>query len=540
MPIAKVAAFHNHEQLTGELRKIEEAGRGLVKITSIGKSLEGRDIWCAEAANRKNKTPLQYRPALLMMGNMHGSEIAGSCQALHFLSYLIEHYATDNVVRRLLDEQVVFVIPRIAVDAADYIIATSRLVRSRHIDVREPNVSYPQDLNGDGKILQMRWTNKAGAYQMSKKDPRILLPREPDNTDGPFYEMTGEGLIHAWDGGKVLDSQARCDFCRNFPSATWQPMPNLIGQGPYPLSEPETRAMADFVLAHPNITVAADFHTGNPAVFYPVQTIKDGARHTADAELIERIGKRAEKITGWPFLSSYVEVKDGIKRNECPGTCWSWLYERTGALSYAFEMGMFYNYCGFTTFDYFKLSDHTEKTSMALLAAHDADPEIGLFVDWQPFDHPQLGRVEIGGWNYLPWGNPPLKKEMEGACAKGTQFLLEYAQWRPQVMITSLAAESLSANLFHLKLQLVNMGNLPTYLTEQGKEMCLRMEPTVELGGKGNITCVTGKMTQQIEHLAANGGSKQLEWVLRGEPGTTVTVTVHSPQGVYASSQVEL
>lgn len=544
MSIVKVAAFHNHAQLTDELKKIEQASRGLVKITSIGKSREGRDIWCAETANRKNEIPLQYRPALLMTGNMHATEIAGSCQGLHFLSYLVERYPEDEAVRRLLDEQLIYVIPRIAVDAADYVLATSRLVRSRHIDMREPNVSYPQDLNGDGKIMQMRWISATGDYRLSKKDPRILLPRRPEDKEGIFYELANEGLIHDWDGGKTLATRAECDFCRNFPTALWRPSVydadlGFSRNGAYPLSEPEIHAMADFVLAHPNIAAAIDFHTGNQAIFYPEKAIKSGARYPVDAEVIERIGKRAEAITGWPLCTSYSELKTAVKQSETPGSSKDWIYERTGAPAYVIELGMFYNYLGFTTEDYFKLGeDHLEKTSLALLAAYDADPETGLFDNWQSFDHPQLGKVEIGGWNYVPWGNPPLKKEMENACAKGTRVLMDLAKWHPRVEIAALTASCLGDDLFHLKLQLVNAGNLPTCLTEQGREAFEKAEPTVELTGQ--ITCVSGKMKQRIAHLAANGGNALLEWVVRAEPGTALMVTARSPRGVFVCRQIEL
>ncbi len=544
MSMVRIAAFHNHEELTGELHKIAQAAPDLIRMTVIGKSREGRELWCVEAANRKTGAPLEFRPALLMTANLHGVELAGSCQALHFLSHLVGEYPGNEAVRRLLDEQVVYVIPRVAVDAADYMLATGRRVRSRYIDTREPNVPYPQDLNGDGKILKMRWPSPAGGHRLSRKDARIVLPRRPEDAEGPFYELADEGLIHAWDGGKVLGGGADCDFNRNFPSADWQPTPwrpdpGAAAHGAYPLSEPETRAVVEFVMAHPNIVRAADFHTGNPAVFYPGQTIKGSARHEADAELMERIGKRAATITGWPWLSSYAELKTGRKQSTTVGGFKDWIYERLGAPVFLFEMGMFYNYLGFSTQDYFKLGDrHEEETSLALLAAHDADPGIGLFTDWTPFEHPQLGRVEIGGWDTVPWSNPPLKREMAGACEKGTRFLLEYAQWRPRVEIAALTAARVGDGLFQLKLQLVNKGSLPTCLTEQGREAFESEEPTVELSGE--ITCVTGRKKQRVEHIAANGGSILLEWMVRAASGTALTVMAHSPRGVYAQARIEL
>jgi hypothetical protein len=390
----------------------------------------------------------------------------------------------------------------------------------------------------------MRWPSPTGQHRLSEKDPRIVLPRRPGDTGGTFYELADEGLIHQWEGGSVLSVTAYCDFNRNFPAADWRQTPwntatQMSPHGAYPLSEPETRALVDFVLAHPNITVAADFHTGNPAVFYPRQAIRELAPHPADADLIERIGRRAADITGWPLLSSYTELKTGVKGSETAGGAKDWLYERMGIPVVLLEMGMFYNYLGFSTADLYALGDdHAEATSLALLAAHDADPEIGLFSNWTPFDHPQLGRVEIGGWDTVPWSNPPLKLHMEDVCAKGTQFLLEYAQWRPRVEIVSLTSQALENGLFHLKLAVMNTGTLPTCMTDQGREAFQGVEPKVDLAGE--VTCVTGKRSQPIVHLAAGGGCACLEWILRARPGSAVTITVHSPRGIFAQSSIEL
>ncbi|MCF7855654.1 MAG: hypothetical protein K9N51_12710, partial [Candidatus Pacebacteria bacterium] len=227
------------------------------------------------------------------------------------------------------------------------------------------------------------------------------------------------------------------------------------------------------------------------------------------------------------------------KKSDTAGGAKDWLYERLGVPVFLLEMGMFYNYLGFSTHDYHKLGEqHLEETSLALLAAHDADPGIGLFTNWTPFEHPQLGRVEIGGWDTVPWSNPPLEDEMENACEKGSRFLLEYAGWRPALEITSLTAELVGESIYRVRLQLVNKGNLATCLTEQGRKAFEGAEPVVELSGE--ITCVTGRRKQRVEHLAANGGSDLLEWVVQAAPGTIVTATVCSLRGGYDRNHIEL
>ena len=65
------------------------------------------------------------------------------------------------------------------------------------------------------------------------------------------------------------------DLNRNFPigfNKSTITTSNVYG-GPEPFSEPETRALRDFVLAHPNITIALDYHSqGN--VFFPAHDFR--------------------------------------------------------------------------------------------------------------------------------------------------------------------------------------------------------------------------------------------------------------------------
>ena len=47
---------------------------------------------------------------------------------------------------------------------------------------------------------------------------------------------------------------------RHFP-LEWRPEADQHGAGPYPASEPEVRALVDFISQHPNINIAISFHT---------------------------------------------------------------------------------------------------------------------------------------------------------------------------------------------------------------------------------------------------------------------------------------
>ncbi len=569
-----VDKFYTYDELTQSLQCAAAAYPDLVTVSSIAESPMKRQVWCVEVAERRNGRPLHRRPALLMTGNLHAIELAGSCGALHLLRSLLEGYVTrDPQIVRLLQEQVVYIVPRLTVDATEYVLQSLHEVRSRRFDEREPNALYPHDVNQDGRVLFMRRPSRDGGYIKSSRDERIMLPCRGDEAgDAPRYDVTFEGLIHEWDGGAFSRREERLDFNRNFP-AGWQPNFTSYIHGRYPLSEPETRGLAEFVLVHPNITRVVDYHTGNTAVFPPSGAVQSKALHAADAALIAKLGRRAEALTGFPFISGYTELSTGQIAAPLPGSFKDWIYEHTGATALILELGDFHNYLGISTKDYMcypTVAEREEQMMLALLEWHDRHPEAGLFFEWEPFDHPQLGPVEIGGLNWVDWRNPPLH-EMESVCANCTRFVLEVAELKPDVTVGESEVTPLGGSLYKVAVSVRNDGELPTHITQRGRET----HPTEELQVSLNAVCaesagaesasaesanqaslefIVGRASTWIGHLEP-GASRRIEWVVRtpqspqastradgtgSDAGSGLRVSVEGARGVYVEASIEL
>ncbi len=110
-----------------------------------------------------------------------------------------------------------------------------------------------EDLDGDGATTQMRVKSPNGTFKMSREDPRSMVPRGPGETGGEYYLVLSEGIDNDADGSFNEDGVGGIDMNRNFPR-TWALPYMQNGAGAFPLSEPETRATLDFIVAHPNIT----------------------------------------------------------------------------------------------------------------------------------------------------------------------------------------------------------------------------------------------------------------------------------------------
>ena len=127
----------------------------------------------------------------------------------------------------------------------------------------------PEDINGDGQILQMRQKSPYGDWKVSSLDDRLMVPRQPDELEGEFYRVYQEGMIHEPEAisGDLHRSNSLwgMDLNRNYPM-NWDVEAKQSGAGPYPLSEPESKAVADFIITHPNISFVSTLHTTGGAL----------------------------------------------------------------------------------------------------------------------------------------------------------------------------------------------------------------------------------------------------------------------------------
>lgn len=541
MDTISISEFYDYERLTAKLETLEDAAPDLVDLSSIGQSRDGRDLWCVTVANERTRPSADHRPALLVTANMHARELAGSWVSLHLLRHLVENYGDDEDVTRLLDEQTIYVIPRVTPDGADDVLDTRHpRLRSRAVDVpesdRRPDAVYAADVNEDGHILTMRWKSEDGEKAVHPDDDRLLVDRT-EESDGPFYRTELEGFVHEYDGGELVDHEVRSDFNRNFPSEAWRRF-DWYGHGDYPLSEPETRAVAEFLLDHRNVTVVADLHTGNPAIFYPRKLADPDEDHESDANLLEEIGTRGEELTGFPYLSSYGEAVTGEPTSTAlPGSFKDFVYERAGVPGLVVELGMLYNSLGLDTGG-LTGTEHELESTRQLIAYHDENTEYGLFHEWESFDHPQLGEVEIGGWDMVKFANPP-REEMPDVAERTTTFLLEYAKYAPSVHVQDLTAEWLGAALYKVTADVVNTGPLPTNITDGGQNTEQDERPLASLHGE-SMEVVTGRRHTELGHLAANRGRTSLEWVVRAPNESEIELQVRSPNGVFATGSATL
>ena len=123
------------------------------------------------------------------------------------------------------------------------------------------------------------------------------------------------------------------------------------------------------------------------------------------------------------------------------------------------------------------------------------------FVDWKPFDHPQLGRVEIGDWKEkFTWRNPP-PKFLEEECERTGTFMLMYRALTPRIKLTRVEAEEVAPGMFKVSGVVKNRGFLPSNITEQAKTAKIAKKVTMEIKLGEGAELVMGRGKLELDHL---------------------------------------
>jgi Zinc carboxypeptidase len=535
--------FYTYDELSDLLRSWAEGAPQLCTVESIGNSYEGRDIWLVTVTNGETGAHLD-KPAFLIEANIHSMEWTGCTAALHLIHKLLSEYGDDQLVTRTVDSRTFYVIPRLNPDGAERGLLERRFIRS---SVRP----YPreemddglrvEDLDGDGRVLDMRVEDPNGAWRRDPDEPRLLVRREPVDApqDGPFYRLLVEGRLENYDGVtiKVPPPLEGLDLNRNFP-AEWVPEHEQLGAGPYPTSEPEVRAMVQAVTERPNITGHIAYHTFSGVHLRPYAGRPDDDFPTEDLRAYKIIGERGTELTGYPAVSVFHDFKYHPKQ-VIKGGAHDWMYDHLGVFSWTTEFWSPQRQAGLADYHFTDwIREHPIEDDLQLIRWADENYP-NAYVDWYEFDHPELGKVELGGWDLINyWFNVPFDR-LEQEIAPHADWAIFHVLISPLLEIRSLDVERLGDTSYLIRLVLQNSGWLPTSVTEKALERQAVRAIEVELDVPDGARVVGGELKTEAGQLKgradkrsttwwandeSTGDLAKLEWVVEAQPGTEVGI----------------
>ena len=314
MPDIRFDTYYRYDDLSRLLRNFAEEYPNLVRVKSIGASYEGRDIWLATVTNFASG-PDDEKPALWVDGNIHASEVSPSSACLYFINALVNGYGNDRAITHVLDTRTYYICPRINPDGAEWALAdVPKIIRSSTrpypYDEEPLGGLQEEDMDGDGRMLMMRIPDPNGGWKVSTDEPRLMVRRAPDETEGVFYRILPEGRIHDYDGVTIQMRHKKegLDLNRNFPME-WRVEGEQAGAGPFPASEPEVHTVMQFIVSHPNITGGVAFHTYSGVLLRPYSTHPDDDMAAEDLWTYQKIGEKGTELTGYPAASVYHDFR---------------------------------------------------------------------------------------------------------------------------------------------------------------------------------------------------------------------------------------
>jgi murein tripeptide amidase MpaA len=524
--------YYRYDELALFLQTAVQEYPHLARLESIGMSYEGRNIWLLELSNHGVGEAAQ-KPAMYIEGNMHAGEVTGCAVCQYTIWYLLSNYGTDPEVTELLNTRTFYINPRVSPDGAERYLTTPYMLRSsvRPYPKEEEAGLRQEDVDGDGYILQMRVKDPMGDWRISDRDDRLLVRRQPGEQHGQFYRVYREGRLRGHQSGgeiQVARPLWGLDFNRNYP-ANWAPEHQQRGAGPYPLSEPETKAVVDFMLAHQNVQGIMSFHTSGGVILRPYSTKDDQNFPNGDFRNYSVLGRIAKDITGYDLIGVFDGLNGGLPSH---GDLKDWAYEHYGVLVFTTELWDIGAAAGATKRDFGREMSDAEREDRELKMLEWQDREFAGqgFVDWHPFEHPELGEVEIGGWKTKEFIQNPPESYLKAECHKNAMFTLKHALLSPLVRVQKVDTVRRDDDLWQLTVTVANEGFLPTNVTEQAVRAKLAKPVEISLETAPAVSLIDGAALVELGHLP--GWSKaQVGWVVQGQPGDVCTVRVHAQKG---------
>jgi len=548
MTTPRFDTYYRYAELSAFLHAYAERHPQLVRVASIGKSHEGRDIWVATVTNFASGIDTD-KPGLWIDGNIHATEVAASAACLHLVDHLVAQYGRDPDVTRCLDTRAFYICPRLNPDGAELALADVPVyIRSstRPYPYDEEHVEGLQreDVDGDGRVLTMRVPDPNGPWKTDSVDPRLMVRRDPVETGGTYYRLLPEGSVRGYDGitVKVPAPRQGLDLNRNFP-VRWRPEHEQLGAGPYPTSEPEVDAMVGFICEHPNLTGAVCFHTYSGVLLRPFSDQPDEKMAAEDLWTFQKIGAKGTELSGYPNISVYHDFRYH-PNDVITGGFDDWAYEQRGLFAWTVEIWSPQRAAGITDYkfiDWFR--EHPVEDARKLMQWNDDALGGKGYVDWYAFDHPQLGKVEIGGWDAMyTWSNPPhhlLPREV----ALFPRWLVWHLLISPKLELLEASASPLGDGAYRVRLAVQNTGWLPSYVSKKALERKLTRGVVCDIelpeGAKleaGDIRQMKGELEGRSQKtstpsgwLAMDGDATderaKAEWVVRAPKGTVVKLT---------------
>ena len=554
--------FLRYDEMATWLRTLAAAHPTLLTIESYGQSHLGRDLLVATITDSTTGEH-HTKPAHWIDANIHATEVTGGVAALYIIHHLVtKHAAGDATVREALRTRTFYIAPRVNPDGVEDALLDRPLFHRSSVRSwpwrdghRWPGL-HMQDIDGDGRILTMRIADDDGGWMQHPDEPRVMVAVGPLGAPAGVqrYRLLAEGLIENYDGFTIDQPRdpAGLDLNRNFP-AGWGV--DVLGSGDHPMSEPEVLSLVRAVKARPNVCGYNAFHTAGGYMLRPSSNLPDAKLPPNDLFIFKKFGEHSTPLTSYPVHSVYEDLT-WDKSNVMGGAGDDWAYDHLGVYSWTTEFwdAIFHATGEHSPTDWWYVGP-TPAQDLAVCAWSDTHAP-GSFVAWYPYEHPQLGKVEMGGANALYiWTNAPASR-LKAEVAPHAEVAIYQAMASPRLEIKLAEATQISGDVWRVRLGVANTGWLSTTVTQHARNKKIVLPGVVEINNADStaVDLVEGEARVRIGQLDGrarfllDGGmmsdgtpDRHLQtWLVRARSGTKLMLTASHQRAGTVSTTITL
>jgi hypothetical protein len=468
--------FHTADVVYTWMVRYAERYPDLVDIYEVARSFEGRPIIQMTITNKKTGRDTD-KPSAFFEGNRHSGEVTSTESVMWLMQHLLESYGKDQDITRIVDTKTIYLRPVNNPDGHNLYMHTAQSNRStvRPYDNDGDELldeDGPDDIDGDGVILQMRWRdtiNGTFIVDPADKSGRLMI-QAPRGEKGDYMVMS-EGIDNDGDGRVNEDGIGGLDLHRNYPE-NWRPMAadeatgrgwTQGGAGEYPLSEIETRSVVTFLLSHPNVYIVNSMDTRVPMHLRPPSTSPSEERmYPEDLRWYRHFDEMGKGITGYTRAGDVYSDYGGGSPLFGHGPDFGYWYY--GSIWYGDELWD----GGRITKDY---NGDGEIDLIDRLIWDDEENDGMAFKEWTPGKHPVYGDVEFGGWDPKFFSQNAPSIHLLPWAKNQALFNLEMVKYLPELEWGAIETKKVKAYKkdstdYHLSVTFRNTGKLPTALKQ--------------------------------------------------------------------------
>ncbi len=427
------------------------------------------------------------KPAFYADANIHSNEIQGSEVVLYTMWYLVEKAKENEFIADLLKKKTFYYLTSINMDGRDHFLSKANNPHSPRSGLKaldddmdgEINEDGPDDLDKNGHITYMIRKNPQGRWRKHEQFPEILVRAAADEF-GDYDFLGSEGIDNDGDGRVNEDRDGYYDPNRDY-AWNWEAGYVQFGSYKYPFSIRDSRAVHTVINKYPNIGAGFSYHNSGGIILRGPSVHGDDSYNKEDVAVMQFIGD-----AGVGMIPSYYVGYSLRNLYSVYGGTKDYLFAAKGIYGWTIELWSSQNL-------YRKKNENNReayaKFSKELLLGDG-------YVPWKEYNHPTLGKIEIGGQKKF-FGRVPPAFLLQEELHRNAMHAIWNAYHLAELTISDIETKALSANVHEVTVTLYNRKRFPTR-SRQDVNNNITAPDKITFSGKGIKVLSSGVLTKDV------------------------------------------